>query len=378
MEENKSLLQQTDRGSNIIAKEDDLGNQTGEQETLGATGVAALPFDVAIEPATLTACALLEAMASNSVLGNEQPWIFQVNACFAQPPTSEVLTKKGDRLWFLCEVFDITGSTTLGFSEEAALQLSGCVDKDTFLQAFKTKDLAFPLLSNLRVVRTVRKVEGVDIVNNVVVQAGELSLPSIKDAKVMDHVLQLVQQCAPCADAIVPAKLSEIERSPHYGLQIKLDNGRVRTACQVICLIQSQTRSETVQCGEGFVVKTAITDCFGGDEDKYEVQGYCMLNRVTDYKLDPPRGAAGVPKVVLALITSLLDTKTFLMDQCWQLEPDQIQPAKEAFQQLRAWAGQVHGSSNAAKRSARFSGDSPLDVKKARTLVVYPSDPPLP
>ena len=378
VEASKDLLKQTDRGSDVLAKEGDLSLQKGDQETLGATGVASLPFDVTTEPSTLTACALLEAMAGNSMLGNEQPWIFQVNACFVHPPTSEVLTKKGDRLWFLCEVLDITGSTTLGFSEEAALQLSGCMDKETFLATFEAKDLVFPMLSNLRVVRTVRKIEGLDVVNNVVVQAGELNLASVTDSKVMEHVLKLVQQCAPCADAIVPAKLSEIERSPHYGLQIKLEKAKPRTARQVLCLLESRTRSETVQVGEGYAVKTSITDCFAGDTEKYEVQGYCMLNRVTDYKLDPPRGTNGRSKVVLALITNKLTDKTFLADQFWQLDDSQIESAKAAFQQLRTWAAQVHGTSSAPKRAVRFSEDSPLDVKKARTLAAYPSDPPLP
>ena len=145
--------------------------------------------------------------------------------------------------------------------------------------------------------------------------------------------------------------------------------------------MQCKTQSETIQCGsDGFAVKSVVTDVLdtAAAPTQYTLQGYCALSHVTDFRLDPPRGAEGACRVVFALLTNMLEENVFLAEQFWHLEPNQVQSAVQAFELLRGWAASIDGSKTASKRAASFTAGSPLDVKKARQLGSYPSDPPNP
>ena len=218
IESNPDVLMQTLRGQLLLKDVDKLAEAGNDAETLGAV-IAALPFNVNEAPATLTACGLMEGISENTTLGSELPWLFQMNSVFLEPPSSEVLTKKGDRLWFLCRCSDVSGSTTLGVSEAAALQLSGCATKEKFLQATKDKDLQFPLLCSVRVVRTVRNLGDERVINCVVVAASHVRLADYRANQAMDDVVRMLRQCGPSTDALLPAKLSELSKSHHYGFQ---------------------------------------------------------------------------------------------------------------------------------------------------------------
>ncbi|CAE7242551.1 unnamed protein product [Symbiodinium microadriaticum] len=83
----------------------------------------------------------------------------------------------------------------------------------------------------------------------------------------------------------------------------------------------------------------------------YTVSGYCLLDTVTEYKLDPAKGGRNPHRLVLAVVTGKIDDE-FVVEQLWHLDPSQEAAALEHFAALLAAAARVQGGmlSGAMKR----------------------------
>ena len=193
-----------------------------------------LPFDIATDAALLTTCHIVESMAENMQLGASEAELFQLNGVHVQPLQDDnVLTKDSSRIFFLTRALDYSGGTMVGVTEEAALELSGCADRDTFLSQAKNRELQFPALATVRLVRSVRDLKSArdaadaadagKVVNAVVIKAAHYSIEELP-SKAVDDLLGLLACTSAATDGLLPCQLHRVTMSPHYGFQIDYGN----------------------------------------------------------------------------------------------------------------------------------------------------------
>ena len=227
----------------------------------------------------------------------------------------------------------------MAFNEEAALQISSCKSKDEFVASADKKELLFPTLAAIRVVRSIKEVDGKKIINMVAVQAAHLNLGQ----QVTKSAQDLIPALQVPTDALLPAEPASVQTSPHYGFQVSCPNGTMRTGQQLLALLRSSGKSTTAMVGEGYAVRTeGLVDAAGmfmskqEPPKKFAVTGFCDLSIVTDFKLDPPKGAGKG----YGLRTSEFD---YVVNQFWHIEDAQEEAAFACFSGLLSLGEQVRG-----------------------------------
>ena len=152
-------------------------------------------------------------------------------------------------------------------------------------------------------------------------------------------------------------------------------------------LIASYGKSKVDRLGEdGYMVTTAdvkdIATPAGTLEDpigSHTVVGYCSMERLLGFQLDPPRGKNC--RVAFVLFTKADETEGLHIHKLEYVEPNQVNDAIQCMRKLRTLSKGVHTRSK-EKRShsvaLEHEGRSPLTVKKARTLQASPTDSSLP
>ena len=112
----------------------------------------------------------------------------------------------------------------------------------------------------------------------------------------------------------------------------------------------------------------------------HTVIGYCSIDNLAGFRLDPPRGKK--TRVALALFSKVTGDGTYIIHRLEIIEPDQVENAVVCLQKLHRLSKKVHQTSS-EKRSHSFDLESaaktsPSDTKKARTLQAAPTDSSLP
>ena len=111
----------------------------------------------------------------------------------------------------------------------------------------------------------------------------------------------------------------------------------------------------------------------GASEDAYSVFGFCTLDNLPAFRLDPPRGKT--VRCALCVI-SKRQGNTFRVHELECLEPDQVDTAVRCFQKLRKLCSAVRPSST-EKRSHDVPACAEAfqqEGKKARKLQAVPMD----
>ncbi len=398
----EAALRKTARGAQLWSKRQELADLApGTMQQLGGEFARrqGYPFDVNEDKATLTCAHLLESMAED--VADEAPVLLQDNWVSVEVPQGSVVTKNGERIWFQTTLRDLSGETEASVNQEAALQLTGCETKDGFQAKAASGDLRFPLLANIRLVRSVaapKAVAGVDgagppfgsqestkHVNLVVVAAAETNVLTPPTAAMHDLRVMLTH-CSKSSSGMLVAALSEIHRCPYYGLNIRYSDGTERSAKSVLALVISSAKSTLLDIGDGYKVTTlGIKDALGSTSDATDhsadtiaVTGFCGLDDVLNFKLDPPRGPKKT-RMAAILVTSVGEAE-FVISDCLLVEEKDQETAKASFQAMRELAKSIEfrGTSKLKRRVdwAAVGGGTPLTTpKKCREISRYPTDP---
>ena len=321
-------------------------------------------------------------------------------------PEAEVLNSSGERVWFLTPLRDISGSMQLGMSQRAAFAISGCQDKENFARKAAAGELNLPLLCQVRISRNLRPS------STGALQPGgsSQSVGASQPGAFVNHILEAVEPVSwdPCSapnaayigvlgilnncpahdEGILFAFLEDIRSDPYYGMRLEYDTHEGSKCMYVAVLIASEQKSKTEKLSEdGYKVSTEgikdIANPKGTVEvpvGNYVVIGYCSMNNLPGFRLDPPRGKQ--MRVALALICKVQGDATLVIHKLEIIEPDQVANAVVCLQKLRRLSNSIHQSSS-EKRSHSFdlenvADTSPSDTKKARTLQAAPSDDSLP
>ena len=103
--------------------------------------------------------------------------------------------------------------------------------------------------------------------------------------------------------------------------------------------------------------------------------GYCSMESLPAFQLDPPRGKNC--RVAFVLFTKADETGGLHIHKLEYVEPNQVNDAIKCMQKLRRLSRGVHTKST-EKRShsvaLEHEGRSPNTTKKARTLQTVPTD----
>ena len=330
-------------------------------------------------PQTLSCAAFLDYTPDNPTAS--MPEIMQLMLVqIEEPEPDEIVTDASrQRIWYRIRVRDASGSTTVGIPEKHALALASCRTRDAFLEKHAASDLNMPLLCHARVSRNVRHSEaGTVFVNHTVedVEPVSWAVTSAPNAAYND-LIKLLNMCPAHNEGIVFAYLGDIEADPHYGFKVAYDGVHSPRSAFVVSLVASTAKSTTTNVGGGFQVTTpAVNDHAnpaGASQPSFTLVGFCTLDNLPGFRLDPPRGKAH--RYAICLI-SRREEDQFHIHKLEYIEQDQIDNATRCFQKLRKLCKAIMPTT-AEKRSHSVSvcSSSVADLaKRARSLHAMPTD----
>ena len=359
----------------------------------------------------LSCCAFLD-FALELPQAEHLPTVVQINWAKVDEPMrgTDIMDKSGQRIWFLTQMSDITGSVQVGVPERCALALANCTGKEEFIQAHKAGQLQFPLFHNVRLTRTARSTSGA---------ATGKATPASQDAGgsqdntsvYVDHILEEVStvgwtgadapnaayidvvkiqsQCRRHDEALIFAGLTEMRDSPHYGFEVAMKEFVVHGRA-VVALVGSREKSVVQQCGDGYKVTTKnIVDVLGnalgvGGTVAWDAVAYCGIDDLLEFKLDPPRGSS--MRVAVATIIGLEkgeSSRSVVLEKVQNIDAVELNGVTSAFKKLRTLGRQIKGSADDLENNKRHAmpvllSPEPKKLKSRRTLQRSPTAASLP
>ena len=349
------------------------------------------------------------------------PEVVQLMWLHVEEPELKADVVHQDRVWYKICARDVSGTIQVGIPQRNALSLASCSTMEEFLEKHARGELNMPLLCHARVSRHIKKpgdetltqltqgdsarpVASTQLLHhscyvNYIVEAVEpvsWELGSQPNAS-YNQVLGILNNCPPHAEGIGFVFLADIEPDPHYGFRIMYDDLEGMKCTYFAALIGCETKSATEQVGTGFrVVTSKVKDIanpisnVSGHADaettagaasqradpSYTTVGYCTLDDLPGFRLDPPRGKP--MRCALVLFTKK-DAEGFHIHKLEYIEPDQVDNAIICLRKLRTLSKKVQPVPLIKDKRAhavfleaakRASGDT----KRARTLQVAPTD----
>ena len=157
------------------------------------------------------------------------------------------------------------------------------------------------------------------------------------------------------------------------------------------CLILSTKRSKVLDAGASGnkLVTENVVDCFqpdgDGEQTHYSLTAFCILDTVTDFKLDPPKHDK--EQAALISVTGVINADTdsveqpvkgFLVDDVQLLTPQQANALKLRFVKMLYFATLAGQISRKRAREPWSPTENPAQATVCRTLGRSPTGPSLP
>ena len=339
--------------------------------------------------ALLSCCAFL-AMASddpNATL----PHLLQVNGMRLEEPepSDAVVESTGQRVFFSTNARDFSGSCKVAISQAAALALSGLDSMSEFLQAHEARAISFPPFSNCRILRRVRQMAAEEkhdtpdrvFVNTTVVAASPLQISHAPNTS-YNVIIEILKQCRESQDAMLAAHLSEIRFCPFYGMRVEFSPGPPRDSgdasqlarnCQLaLALVRTTQKSRCVTTASGFLVSTAGVKDASGDENSeaFTIHGYCSVNNLLSFKMDPPSRAKH--RVCLLLITGC-SKEALTVHNVTRIEEGAVAEAEYFMKKTRTLGMRAELQNSGEKKRMHEWSKTPDSAKKCKVLEGHPS-----
>ena len=347
-------------------------------------------------PQTLSCAAFLDYTTETPEAN--VPDVSQLMFVHIEEPAPQENILSGDRVWFVTPLRDNSGPVSVGIPQRCALELAKVQDKDTFTERHAAGELNFPLLCHARISRTKRGAEAKDgasqpvgfwggfapkiYVNHTLEAVEPVSWdPSSAPNAAYSDVLAILNNCPPNDEGIVFAYLADVQPDPFCGMHISFDDAPGPKGIYAAVLVACNTKSKTLPIGDnGYKVVTAsakdIANPAGNPSapvGDHTLVGYCNMDGLPGFRLDPPRGKQF--RVALVLITKA-DEEGFHIHKLEYIEQDQVNHAITCMQRLRRLNKQIHPAGT-EKRSHNLTLTA-TGIKKARTLQSVPTNTSLP
>ena len=337
--------------------------------------------DYSAEPATLSACGLLDLNAKHEeLLGDATERLYQLNHVYVVPPskTDSITAATNDRLFGLFEVWDYSKKTVLGCRSKAMLQLALCADKPQPEQEYKEQhsngELRHPLLASLRVRIKKRKnranadgdatehTQHDSALEALIVEAEPCSLTDIPNDSV-DAIHGLLAAGPDLAgDRFVAASLKNLTPSPFCRM---LADGK--PAEKSLVLLTFQQRANGKQISNGFrVVSDNVRDALDPSATLvYGTIACCTVEKAPDF-------TAAKDSVHLAIVCKVAHANK--PQHAADLYIEAMEPvASERKEQTIAMMQQLQRISNVNDGNPSTSVQAAWQQRKCRRLQRYPT-----
>eukprot|EP00974_Lingulodinium_polyedra_P002036 191741-Lingulodinium_polyedra.AAC.1 len=255
-----------------------------------------------------------------------------------------------------------------------------------FQQAHEARAISFPPFANCRIMRRVRRVaaeEGGDaagrvFVNTTVVAAAPLQMSQAPNTS-YNIILEILKQCPESQDAMLAAHLSEIRACPFYGMRVEYapeaEGGASQPArnCQLaVALVRTTQKSRCVSTASGFLVSTAgVRDAFGDeDSDTVTIHGYCSVDNLLSFKMDPPSKAK--QRVCLLLITAS-SPEAITVHSVTHIDEATVAEAKYFIKKMRTLGMRAEPQQSGGRKRMNEWEKTPDSAKKCKVLDAHPS-----
>jgi hypothetical protein len=370
------------------------------------------------EPGRETRCGLLSTFARTATGVPELDrgeTVWQCNwVRVSEPAEGQSMRNQFGGLWLPLTFRDDTGTALLYITENAAVKLANVVDAAEFEQLHAEGRLRLPFFASIKVQRRPSNLSTVqpgtddnDAFNFdcFIVDAAEQDMNEIPSVR----STQLLPMLSHSVDSVLPAALAMIRRSDHYTMAVQYITQEVppelcqvasksvvgvtmlRPCSRAFALVFSTKRSKVSDAGVGGhkLVTDDVVDCLqthsSTTQEKYKLTSFCNLDNVTDFKLDPPKGAK--VQAALVSVTGFIDEKTdsgeqsvqsLLVDDVQLLTPaqaDALKPMLAKMLYFAALAGQV---SRKRAREPWSPEENPAKAAACRVLGRSPTGPSLP
>ena len=344
-----------------------------------------------------TFCALLNDMSTPTGIASldDKPSVWQLNWAFATIVPGNILTSKGDKIWLKIMLRDISGSVEVRMNEKHALELSGCKDKDHFIQSFNDGDPLFPSVLSIKVARKVKVLQPGDeepltqtgdvepltqtFVNYTVlaVSAQNVGLPRTEPSK---ELIGIMKSFSALSSAILPASPLMMMPPKVYPLMVQYPMDDLRPQpCQKVWMLLKATRKSTCTDEEPYLVTTEeVENAIGLDEDtstaqKFQLMSMCNKDNRSSLMLTPSHGKH---VFALAVITAMKDNTLFAESVETIQQSDKDSLAMTMRQEITL---AVSLMKHAATGNVTTWTDtmSPLGSKRCRELSKSPTGPEL-
>ena len=313
------------------------------------------------------------------------------------PPGVELLTKKGDRLWFQTCIRDATGQVPyIWMNEKSALTLAQLKTKEQFMSEHAAGKQLFPAVAAVKVLRSVPDTLSLDSDDAHVSDAGRVNMTIVhandqpldeSPTRATLNLLPLLRNIKDDTASLMPAGLHMVNTSTQYAFVVncKSASGVVMSIpCQkVLALIKSNQNSNLLPVGTGFKlitedVEDLLAECEpSGDAhpapQKHTLSAICTLDNLRSFKLDPPRG--GTQHALVTITAKTPDA--FVVETVQPLTQTQAEQAASSLKQLLYLAMHMHNRDR--KRVAEWSNiSSPATHSRCKRLGRSPTDAEVP
>ena len=165
-------------------------------------------------------------------------------------------------------------------------------------------------------------------------------------------VLAILNNCSEHDGGVLFAFLADIQPDPYYGMRLVYDGQEGSKSLYIAALVACDSKSKTEKISDdGFKVSTFnVKDVANpaGTVDNpigsHTLVGYCSMNSLPGFRLDPPRGKTC--RVALVLFSSVDETEGFHIHKLECIEPDQVNQAVACLQKLRTLCRRVRSVSS--------------------------------
>ena len=376
------------------------------------------------EPGRETRCGLLSTFARTATGVPELDrgeTVWQCNwVRVSEPAEGQSMRNQFGGLWLPLTFRDDTGTALLYITEKAAVKLANVVDAAEFEQLHAEGRLRLPFFASIKVQRRPSNLSAVQpgVVQTsaaqptqsdndfdcFIVDAAEQDMNEIPSVR----SIQLLPMLSHSVDSVLPAALAMIRKSDHYTMAVqyitqevppelskvasKAETGvtMLRPCSRAVALILSTKRSKVSDagaCGHKLVTDNVV-DCLqthsSTAQEKYKLTSFCNLDNVTDFKLDPPKGAK--VQAALVSVTGFIDAKTdsgeqivqsLLVDDVQLLTPAQADALKTMLVKMLYFAALAGQVSRKRAREPWSPEENPAKAAACRVLGRSPTGPSL-
>ena len=180
---------------------------------------------------------------------------------------------------------------------------------------------------------------------------------------------------------MLAVQLSEVFACLFYGLRVEYNSsGHAGGAsqptrnCQVaVALARATQKSRCVKVANGFLVSTGgVKDALEDEEDlkTVEIRGYCSMDNVLEFKMDPPARAA---HRVCLLLTTAVAPEALTVHSVTHIDPGAVHEAKYFIKKMRTLGMRAeYLESDSIKRMCEWE-KTPDSAKKCRSLEAHPT-----